>query len=251
MRYNLVNERKECFRSYRQNPNFFVNYTLMAANDNLLLNLLKPVIIIMVFTFRPDWSEFKPGKWIKKTYKKIATFLQIQYYAIRGENHHEEIVWKLLKKELKIVPFKHEVKESEKTVYTKFHLAPDILGNFWYMMYSDRLYFRAAIIPNYPVEQTTNIFILAQHFNNQVNHGSVVVDVRLNYIEFRTTYHFPEIIFTENAIQKHITHHYKISCDIFWAFNKMLTENEEPAYIIAELIAKREGVRSTDEVLAT
>jgi hypothetical protein len=223
----------------------------MAANNNLLLTtLFKMVFIFMLLTFRPDLSNFKPGKWIKRKYREIARFLNLQFYAMRGENHHEEIVWKLLKKELKIVPFKHEVKESEKTVYTKFHLDPNILGNFWYMMYSDRLYFRAAIIPNYPVEQTTNIFILAQHFNNQLNHGSVVVDVPLNYIEFRTTYHFPEIIFTENAIQKHINHHYKISCDIFWAFNKMLAENEEPAYIIAELIAKLEGARSTDEVLA-
>ena len=174
----------------------------------------------------------------------------MQFYAMRGEKRHEQIVWKLLKKELKIVPFKHEVNESEKTVYTKFHLAPNILGRFWYMMFYDRLFFRAIIVPNYPVEQTTNIFILAQHFNNQVNHGSVVIDVPLNHIEFRTTYHFPEIIFTKNAIEKHIHYHYNISCDIYWAFNKMLTENEEPAYIIAELIAKREIELAEREAMA-
>lgn len=223
----------------------------MAANNNLLLTtLFKMVFIFMLFTFRPDLSNFKPISWIKRKYREIARFLELQYFAMRGENHHQQIVWKLLKKELKIVPFRHEVNESEKTVYTKFHLAPNILGRFWYMMFYDRLFFRAIIIPNYPVEQTTNIFILAQHFNNQVNLGSVIVDVPLNYIEFRTTYHFPEIIFTKNAIEKHIHYHFNISCDIYWAFNKMLTENEEPAYIIAELIAKREGEVAPNEVMA-
>ena len=222
----------------------------MAANDNLLLNFLKPVILILAFTFRPDLSNFKPGKWIKRKYREIARFLNLQFYAMRGEKRHEQIVWKLLKKELKIVPFKHEVNESEKTAYTKFHLAPNILGRFWYMMFYDRLFFRAIIVPNYPVEQTTNIFILAQHFNNQVNHGSVVIDVPLNHIEFRTTYHFPEIIFTKNAIEKHIHYHFNISCDIYWAFNKMLSENEEPAYIIAELIAMREGELAESEAMA-
>ena len=245
MRYNLVNDGMECFRSYRQNPIFFVNYNLMSGYNilfRLLIMLLYAKYLSYVFDFKFD--SFK--KWIKKTYKKIATFLQMQYYAMRGENYHEEIVWKKLKKTLKIAEFKYEVNEAKQTVYANFHLATNVIGNFWYMMYSKRLFFRAIIIHNYPVEQTTNIFILAQHFNNQVNHGSVVVDVRLNYIEFRTTYHFPEIIFTKNAIQQHINDHFNVSCDVYWAFNKMLTENEEPAYIIAELIAKREGVKERE-----
>ena len=210
------------------------------SDNKILFRLLIIFLCAKYLAYLFDFNFDEVNKWIKKTFKKIVLFLEMQFYAMRGEKRHEQIVWKLLKKELKIVPFKHEVNESEKTVYTKFHLAPNILGRFWYMMFYDRLFFRAIIIPNYPVEQTTNIFILAQHFNNQVNHGSVIVDVPLNYIEFRTTYHFPEIIFTKNAIEKHIHYHFNISCDIYWAFNKMLSENEVPAYIIAELIAKRE-----------
>ena len=220
------------------------------SDNKILFRLLIIFLCAKYLAYLFDFKFDEVKKWIKKTYKKIVLFLELQFYAMRGEKHHEQIVWKLLKKELKIVPFKHEVNESEKTVYTKFHLAPNILGRFWYMMFYDRLFFRAIIVPNYPVEQTTNIFILAQHFNNQVNHGSVVVDVPLNYIEFRTTYHFPEIIFTKNAIEKHIHYHYNISCDIYWAFNKMLTENEEPAYIIAELIAKREIELAEREAMA-
>lgn len=220
------------------------------SDNKILFRLLIIFLCAKYLAYLFDFKFDEVKKWIKKTYKKIVLFLELQFYALRGEKHHEQIVWKLLKKELKIVPFKHEVNESEKTVYTKFHLAPNILGRFWYMMFYDRLFFRAIIIPNYPVEQTTNIFILAQHFNNQVNHGSVVIDVPLNHIEFRTTYHFPEIIFTKNAIEKHIHYQFNISCDIFWAFNKMLTENEEPAYIIAELIAKREVELAESEAMA-
>ena len=220
------------------------------SDNKILFRLLIIFLCAKYLAYLFDFNFDEVNKWIKKTFKKIVLFLEMQFYAMRGEKRHEQIVWKLLKKELKIVPFKHEVNESEKTVYTKFHLAPNILGRFWYMMFYDRLFFRAIIVPNYPVEQTTNIFILAQHFNNQVNHGSVVVDVPLNYIEFRTTYHFPEIIFTKNAIEKHIHYHYNISCDIFWAFNKMLSENKEPAYIIAELIAKREVELAESEAMA-
>jgi len=50
-----------------------------------------------------------------------------------------------------------------------------------------------------------------------------------------------------NTIYDQIFGHYKTSKDIYWAFQKLVEENEAPAIIIADLLRKREEERKINE----
>jgi hypothetical protein len=107
------------------------------------------------------------------------------------------------------------------------------------MIYEGFYHCRVKILENYPVELTTQLFILASHFNNLLNSGVVVVNVDKRSIEYhlKTDILIPTMYSGE--IHEIIIRHFNISKDIFWAFNELIYKNEEPALIIADLLRSK------------
>ena len=107
------------------------------------------------------------------------------------------------------------------------------------MIYDGFYHCRVKIHENYRVELTTQLFVLASHFNNLLNSGVVVVNVDKQYIEYhlKTDILIPTLYTGE--IQEIKVRHFNVSKDIFWAFNELIYKNEEPALIIADLLRSK------------
>ena len=216
-------------------------------SDNLFLNLITklPAIFALFWIIRRiAASNIK--KSVKLSIHRMKNlFLKVKFYLQRiirityKNTRRESFVWKKLKKLQSESKWHHGVYESEKYVETTFAIAEDTPAHYYYMIYDGYYHCRVKIHENYPIELTTQIFILASHFNNLLNAGVVVVNVENRYIEYhlKTEIIIPTLF--PGEIHELLIRHYNISKDIFWAFNELVYKNEEPALIIADLLRSK------------
>jgi hypothetical protein len=156
--------------------------------------------------------------------------------VILDESKQMECVWNELIKIHQESNWRFGIYESENYVETTFAISEEMQTTYRYLIYEQNLHFDVRVIDSFPTELTTDLFVLASHFNNLLMFGKVVVDVNRcnvlfsyqNEISFYSV--FPE------KIDHHISRHFHISRDVYWAFQKYLTEREEPVIIIGELL---------------
>jgi hypothetical protein len=172
---------------------------------------------------------------------KLKFFLKRFYRLTLSFKNQEEIVWKELKNLHYNTEWKSGIYEKEKYVETIFEISKERGAAFYYIVNDGYFHCRVKILDNFPVELATDLFILAAHFNNLLNHGVVVVNVNGNYIEY---HHKREIIvpllFTDEIYIQLMRHH-STSKDIYGAFQRLVLEQEAPAIIIADLIRQNES----------
>jgi hypothetical protein len=156
--------------------------------------------------------------------------------VVLDESQQMECVWNELIKIHQESNWRFGIYESENYVETTFAISEEMQTTYRYLIYEQNLHFDVRVIDSFPTELTTDLFVLASHFNNLLMFGKVVVDVNRcnvlfsyqNEISFYSV--FPE------KIDHHISRHFHISRDVYWAFQKYLTEREEPVIIIGELL---------------
>lgn len=156
--------------------------------------------------------------------------------VILDETQQLECVWNELIKLHKESNWRFGIYESENYVETTFTISEETPTSYRYLLYEQNLHFDVRVIDSFPTESTTDLFVLASHFNNLLMFGKVVVDVNRcnvlfsyqNEVSFYSV--FPE------KIDQHISRHFHISRDVYWAFQRYLTEREEPVIIIGELL---------------
>jgi hypothetical protein len=201
-------------------------------NDNSILFLLTkiPAILAVFWVIRKIAAPNIKENINQAIYNMKSFFIRLKYYLLRiirisySVKARENFVWKELKKLQSAAKWHHGIYES---------------AQYFYMIYDGKFHCRVKIHDNYPVELTTQLFILASHFNNLLNSGVVVVNVDKRYIEYhlKTDILIPTMYTGE--IQEIIVRHFNISKDIFWAFNELIYKNEEPALIIADLLRSK------------
>jgi hypothetical protein len=171
---------------------------------------------------------------------KIKFYLQRIYRLTLGLKKQEELVWKELKKLHSIADWKHGVYEKEKYIETIFEIGKEQGGAFYYMIYDGNFHCRVKIIKDYPIELTTDLFILAAHFNNLLNNGVVIVNVNSHYVEYHQKRDLLIPLLYNSEIHGQLTGHYNTSKDIYTAFQRLVIEQEAPAIIIADLLKENE-----------
>ena len=172
---------------------------------------------------------------------KIKFYLQRIYRLALSFKKQEELVWKELKKLHADADWKHGVYEKEKYIETIFELGKEQRGAFYYMIYDGSFHCRVKILDDYPIELTTDLFILAAHFNNLLNNGVVIVNVQSRYVEYhqKRDLLIPMLYTSETYGQ--LMRHYNTSNDIYAAFQRLIIEQEAPAIIIADLLKENEA----------
>jgi hypothetical protein len=185
---------------------------------------------------------------------KYAVIYKIKYYLKRiyrislSFEKQEKLVWNDLKKFHAGTDWKSGVFEKEKYVETVFRLDEKRSGIFYYMIYDGRYHCRVKVLENYPEELTTDIFILAAHLNNVLNNGVVVVNVNSQYVEYYQKRDLVIPLLYTDDIYDQLIRHFNISKDIYFAFERLVTEQEAPAIIIADLLKKNDDrVEKTEE----
>jgi hypothetical protein len=171
---------------------------------------------------------------------KIKFYLQRCYRLLLGFKQHEEIVWKELKKLHAAAEWKSGVYEKEKYIETLFEISSNKAAVFYYMIYDGSFHCRVKILTDYPIESTTDFFILASHFNNLLNNGVVIINVSDQYVEYHLKRDLLIPLLYGSEIHSQLLLHYNTSKDIYSAFQRLVIEQEAPAIIIADLLKNKE-----------
>jgi hypothetical protein len=173
--------------------------------------------------------------------KKIKFYLKRIYRLTLSNEKQESLVWKELKKLHKDAEWDSGIYEKDKTIETVFKISEINVTTFYYMIYDGCYHCRVKILEDFNSEFTTDLFILAAHFNNILNNGVVVVNVHNNFVEYHQKRELLTPLLFPGEIYGQLINHNKISKDIFGAFQRLIYEQEAPAIIIADLLKKNEN----------
>jgi hypothetical protein len=217
--------------------------------DSTILDAIIPITIIAIWINKvmnpkmnkPDEmkKEAPSPNRLKLFFKKLSAFL-------RKPDKQEKFVWNELTQLHKVNSWRHGVYETEKYVESTFTLAENKDGFYRYLLLDNELHFDVCVINNFPPEMTTDLFVLASHFNNLLKFGKVVIDIPHRTVTFSYQNEVSFYAVYPKKIEEHLSRHFFITRDVYWAFDKFLQEREEPAIIIGELlnIQKNRGEKS-------
>lgn len=175
--------------------------------------------------------------------KYLFHYLKAAFRLSLNHNRQEELVWSDLKEYHKIQEYNSGVFEQEKTIESVFPITKKASLKFSYYVQNGRLYFSSFILNNYDPAMASEIFILAAHFNNIFSEGSVIVYPNHLCVQFQMkTSYVANIVYPADK-HRYTKLHYDSSIDVFWAFDKLVTDREEPAIIIADLLRMKEELK--------
>ncbi len=177
---------------------------------------------------------------IKKTMNKLKLYLNRIYRLSFNLQKQEEIVWSDLKKLHELAQWKHYVYEKDKYIETILEINDGKAGRFYYYVEDSRFHCSVKILEDYPIELTTDLFILAAHFNNLLNNGLVRVNVKDSSIAYHLNRDLLIPLLYIDETHSQIESHFYTAKDIYSAFQRLIIEQEFPAIIIADLLKKNE-----------
>lgn len=157
---------------------------------------------------------------------------------IRDPLKQKEIVWDELIRLHRNRNWRFGVFENQNYVESTFQISENTDALYHYLIYDQQLHFDVSVIDSFPPEITTDLFVLAAHFNNLLTFGKVVVNVNKNYVHFSFQNELSLYSALPEKIELDLIRHYQISKDVYWAFQKFVSEREEPVIIISELMNK-------------
>jgi hypothetical protein len=154
----------------------------------------------------------------------------------------ENLFWKDLKKLHLDEHWSHSIYDNDKYIVTTFEIGEGQLKSFYYMVYDAYFHCTITIIEDYPIDRTTDLFVLAAHFNNLLSSGVVIVDVSSNSIVYHQKRDLLIPLLDAGELYTQINRHYTTSKDIFSGFQRLIFNNEEPVMIIADIMSKNQRV---------
>ena len=172
--------------------------------------------------------------------KKFRNYLKRVYKLTFKLKKQEDFVWSLLKKLHDDAQWNSGVYEKEKSIETVFSIEEDRGNLYNYLIFDGFFYCRTKIIEDYPVELTSEIFILATHFNNLFTYGVVKINVERRCVEYVYKRDVLVPLLYEAEIYNQLIIHFNSSKDVYASFKRLLVEQESPAIIIADLLAQKE-----------
>ena len=147
--------------------------------------------------------------------RKLKTYFILIRRIWAKELKQVEFVWEDLKKFHKNAPWTVGLYENEKRIETLFPISTEKNQVFHYQI-NERCYScRVMIWEHYPIEQTSELFVLAQHFNNILRQGKVIVDVYHNLIEYRITTDIKLSLLDNDLFEIQMQHHFHFSSIFF------------------------------------
>ena len=153
---------------------------------------------------------------------------------LRNAEQHKAFVWEGLIQ--LFYCWRLGVFEKQHYAETTFQISENTDALYHYLVLDQHLHFDVKILDSFPTELTTDLFILAAHFNNLLTFGKVIVDVNHNIVYFKYQNELSFYSVFPQKIEVDLSRHYQISKDVYWAFQKYVIEREEPVMIISELM---------------
>ncbi len=181
---------------------------------------------------------------MKKHIILLLRYFKRVYLLSLSTEKQDKMAWKQLKKLHAESGWKSGIYESEMHIITSFEIGNDSSAKFGYSIENKEYHCRVNIVEDYLPEMTTDLFILAAHFNNLLNKGKVEIDVDDRIVTYIYKCDVLVPMLYSGEFYDRMLIHYSTSKDIYWAFEKLIHENEEPALIISDLLnQKKEEIK--------
>ena len=168
--------------------------------------------------------------------KKVIYLLKQIYRLALNQVKQEEMVWNDLKKHHKNQEYQSGVFEKDRYIESFFQINDDKSFAFYYAIFENKFNCRVKVLDTFDEELTSDIFILATHFNNLLNNGNVLINVDNNYVEYVVKTDLLIPLLYKGEIENQITRHYNTTRNVNKAFQRLINEQEVPAIIIADLL---------------
>ena len=179
--------------------------------------------------------------------KRLAAYLRRICRLSVSYSKHENLVWKDLKKYSAAMEWNCGIYEKEKYIEGFWEIEDEKGARFCYTIYEGYFHCKVLILEGFPVELTTDIFILAAHFNNLLTYGVVRINVEQQFVEYHGKTEILVPLLYRDTIDDEINRFHNMSKEIFWAFQKLVEENEAPAIIFADLMKRIENKTQTQK----
>ena len=168
--------------------------------------------------------------------RKIIAYLKRVYRLSLTFKKQEEMVWNDLKKHHENHEYQSGVFEKDRYIESFFQINDDKSFAFYYAIFENKFNCRVKVLDTFDEELTSDIFILATHFNNLLNNGNVLINVDNNYVEYVVKTDLLIPLLYKGEIENQITRHYNTTRNVYKAFQRLINEQEVPAIIIADLL---------------
>lgn len=179
--------------------------------------------------------------------KLLPYYLELFYNLFRDHKRFTDIIWERLKKYHLDGKFNSGFYEVEKRVESYFNVSENVVLRFFYEVAEGKLKYRGRVLETFDSELTTELFVLATHFNNLLRKGKVIVDPENLYVDYVLETDLAMVIIYPGELHRETENHFKFTKDVQWAFGQLVLEGEEPAIIIADLLKKHGESPSTNE----
>lgn len=156
----------------------------------------------------------------------------------------EDIVWKDLKKLHEENEWRYGCYETDRYVETSFEIENQQVVPFFYIVSDGCFQCRVKILESFSIDDTTNIFILASHFNNILRRGKVLINVDAGFVEYQQKIDVILPFIYTGELYAEILRHHRTAKDAYRAFQRLINENEEPAIIIADLLRDNDAAKN-------
>jgi len=180
--------------------------------------------------------EYFKSKYMKQLIGRLFNYFRKIYRITISYKKYEATVWSDLKELFKDSKWQYGIYENDKHIEAKFEIGEQTGATFYYMVYDGQYHCRVKVLDNFSADITTDLFVLSAHFNNLLNIGVVVVNVQSGYVEYHAKNDYIVNLIYPGELHTQLVRHYNTSKDIYWAFNRLVNENEEPTMIIADLM---------------
>ena len=182
----------------------------------------------------------------RSVFNKIK-FSSQRIYRILNVKKSTDFVWKELIKFHKNSGWNFGQFENDKRIECGFKVDDTNYVNFNYIVSSSALTFRATILPRFDEEITTDILVLASHFNGLLSFGVVKVSVKYNYVEFIYSRDLLTYSLFPGEIDSDADTHYNLTKDCFWSFTKLIETGDDPVFVFSELLRRKEEERENSK----
>ena len=176
--------------------------------------------------------------------EKLKAILKCMYRTRFKTDKIELVVWSDLKRLFKSNQWRYGIFETDRMITATFEIAENRGNDYYIAVYDKEIHFRVKVLEDFDAERTVELFILAAHFNNLLNQGTVVVNVESKYVEYHLKSDSFSALYYPDTLYYKLINHYNTSKDIYWGFHQLIEMNEEPVFIISEILKRNSTDRA-------
>ena len=173
---------------------------------------------------------------MKKHLYSLKYFLQRIFRVAFRLKKLDNVIWEDLKTLHKQNEWRYGCYETERFIETGFEIEENHVVPFYYFVSLEYFQCRVKIVESYSIDETTNIFILASHFNNVLRRGKIIINVEAAFVEYQEKLDSLLPFIYSGELYAEIIRHHRTAKDAYQAFQRLIKDQEEPAIIIADLL---------------